>query len=174
NLRQPSLAIKRIVNEALLFNRGGDSLLEMIASNELAIIVKRDSEARRDLDAWQPCMYYLAEICRLGAESNRIARALMREICKLVILEIGARRDQIASFDPFPIARVYFASVRGRKTVTVFANLEPNVFSFELPEEFVGVPDRRIRNRPGFRQHIDVRERRRRLGHDDSRQRRQM
>ena len=155
-LVESCLAISRIMNKAIFFDRSRDSFLKMVSPNELLIEMKRNREASRNDDARQSRVNNLAEVRRLCPKANRIARALKIQVSEPLITKIRAGRDQIAALDPFAIAPGNRACVRRRERVAVLANFESNVFAFELKEEFVRVLDRRVGNRPRLGEHIDV------------------
>src|SRR6185369_11418060 len=155
-LFEACLAIPRIVNKAIFFNRGRDSFLEMISADEFLIEMKRNRKASGNDNSRQARVDDLAEVRRLCAKANRIARALKLQVSEPLINKIRARRYQIAALDPFAIAPNNFARVRRLKRVAVLANFESNVFAFELFEEFVRVFYRRVGNRPRLGEHVDV------------------
>jgi len=76
NLRESHLAIAWIVNEAILLDCRSNSLLKIIAPDEVLIIMKRNCEAGGDGEAGQFRVNYLTEIRRLRAKADCITRPL--------------------------------------------------------------------------------------------------
>src|ERR1700675_4531365 len=85
NLREPRLAILRIVNKAVLLDRRSDSLFELVLANELLVVTKRDCETGGNRESRQPRAHQLAQVGGFRAETNRIARALVVEIGQPVV-----------------------------------------------------------------------------------------
>ena len=148
NLRQSRFPVNGVVYEAVLFDRRGDALFQVVRANELLIVMERDGKARRDDHARQSRVKNLSEVRGLRAEPPRVARALIFEVRKPVVIEVGFRRDHVGALHPLALARLDLAHVGGRKPVLAFADFEPHVFAFKLFEKPVRVLDVGVRYRP--------------------------
>src|SRR5215210_6654460 len=103
------------MNEPVFFYGCTDTLFEVIRANELLIKVKRDRKARRHGNGCPLRVDNLSEIGRLRSEANGVARTLVFQISKPVILQVCARRNKVGALYPFTVAGFYFAGVCGRE-----------------------------------------------------------
>ena len=146
------------MHEALIFEHRVDRLIQLVLSDELVVVVKRNREAVRDRDAAQPRLHHFAKVSGLRAVSDDGLRALLAQARNPCDAEIEMRLHQI---EPLKLPLLIFIQHIVFSTlnrVGVALGLEDNPPAVELFEDFLRVLDVSVRHAPGLRQQIDMRE----------------